>query len=74
MCTQVRTSTREERPWNPTTGTITIPAGLTSERANRAVRAVLAKLAIPQPSSGAVCWCGDPVSITPGPPRNDDRR
>lgn len=61
MCIQVRSSTHVTTPWNPRTRTITIPAGLCPEREEAAVRFVLAKLAIAQPCSGAVCWCGAPV-------------
>lgn len=61
MCIQVRSAVHVNTPWNPHTCTITIPAGLSTEREEAALRFVLTKLAIAQPCSGAVCWCGAPV-------------
>lgn len=63
MCVRVHTSTRVTTPWDSTTGTLTVPAGLSSARATLAVRAVLLELAVPQPEVGAVCWCGQVVEI-----------
>lgn len=66
MCITVRRSTAPVvtlRPWDPATLTITIPAGLGPAAAARAVLAVLAELAIPQPPDGAVCCCGQPVRL-----------
>lgn len=61
MCIQIRISAHVTTPWNPRTRTIIIPAGLSSVRQEAAIRFVLRKLGVPQPLSGAVCWCGAPI-------------
>lgn len=63
MCVLIRRTTRVVSPWDATLRTITIPAQLDADRAVLAVRTVLAELAVPQPASGALCWCGAPVDI-----------
>ena len=44
---------------------ITIPRHLSPTHKVTLVRAILTELATPQPELGAVCWCGDPVDMTP---------
>lgn len=65
MCVRVHRSNHLARPWDPSSGTITIPAHLGPDLAIFAVRVVLAELAVVQPTSGAVCWCGAPVNMAP---------
>lgn len=48
---------------------ITIPRHLTLAHRVTLVRAILRELATPQPELGAICWCGDPVDMTPRIPR-----
>lgn len=51
-------------PWDAERQLISIPAELHATTfAVRAVRAVLAELAIPQPEFGARCWCGEPIRL-----------
>ncbi|WP_372352605.1 hypothetical protein [Streptomyces sp. KL116D] len=51
-------------PWDADRQLITIPSELRiPEFALRAVRAVLAELAIPQGELGARCWCGEPIRL-----------
>lgn len=44
---------------------ITIPSHLTPEHRVTLVRAILRELVVPQPEFGALCWCGEPVDMTP---------
>lgn len=63
MCISVHRSTLSAlMPWNPATGVITIPAGLSPGGSLIAIRAVLTELAVEQPAEGAVCYCGEAVS------------
>lgn len=48
---------------------ITIPRHLSPAHAVTLVRAILTELVTDQPESGAVCWCGAPVNLTPRIPR-----
>ena len=48
---------------------ISVPRHLTPEHRVTLVRAILNELAVPQPDLGAVCWCGEPVDMTPRIPR-----
>lgn len=48
---------------------ITIPSHLTPAHRVTLVRAILRELVVPQPELGAVCWCGDPVDLTPRVPQ-----
>ena len=48
---------------------IAIPSHLTLAHRVTLVRAILHELATPQPELGAVCWCGDPVDLTPRVPQ-----
>lgn len=58
MCVRVHTASTVTQPWDHLTNTITIPADLDAERAEVALRTVLASLGTDQPCRGAVCWCG----------------
>lgn len=72
MCVQIRRATLVTEPWNAATTTITVPAHLDDEHAVQAVRTVLAALYVDQPTSGATCWCGAPISL--GAPRVPTQR
>lgn len=62
MCVRVHRSNRIiTEPWDPRSRTITIPAQLGPALEDIAIRTVLAELAVEQPASGAVCWCGTPT-------------
>ena len=64
VCVKVDLSSiRVTVPWDADGGLITVPAGLGVARTERIVRAVLLELAVQQPPSGAVCWCGQAVDI-----------
>lgn len=63
MCVRVHFTVDAAASWNPKQETISIPAHLEPPYALRAVRAILAKLAVVQPEDGAVCWCGEPVRM-----------
>ncbi|GGW41042.1 hypothetical protein GCM10010381_27330 [Streptomyces xantholiticus] len=66
MCVHVRYSSAQLRPvYDSATRTITIPDSVDPSLTAIAVRAVLAELAAPQPEFGALCWCGEPIIITP---------
>jgi hypothetical protein len=47
---------------------ISVPSDLTPEHRVTLVRAILRELVVPQPELGAVCWCGEPVDMTPRVP------
>jgi hypothetical protein len=53
------------RPYDAATGTVTLPEDLTRSDTLVALRAVLEELAIKQPESGAICWCGEPLMMLP---------
>ncbi|GAA2457285.1 hypothetical protein GCM10010405_46700 [Streptomyces macrosporus] len=63
MCVRVHYASVVMAPWDPQQETITIPAHLKPPHALRAVRRVLAELAVVQPEEGAVCWCGEPITL-----------
>lgn len=65
MCVRVHYAATVTAPWDPQRGTIIVPTHFDSAFTLRAVRAVLAGLAVPQPDDGAVCWCGEPIAIKP---------
>lgn len=48
---------------------IKVPRGLTPEHTVTLVRAILSELIVAQPESGAVCWCGVVVDLTPHVPQ-----
>jgi hypothetical protein len=73
MCIRVQfTSAHPLRPYDHRQRLILLPAAMPQQNALVAVRAVLAELAVVQPSTGARCFCGAPVWVTP--PRSDQRR
>jgi hypothetical protein len=65
MCVTIALSpiTDSYQPWDYRARTITLPDTLPAEHRLRVVRAVLAELAVPQPESGARCWCGAAVEL-----------
>ncbi|NUS86362.1 MAG: hypothetical protein HOY75_27475 [Streptomyces sp.] len=65
MCIRVESAPRAvlDDPWDPVQQLITIPDTLRGRFAAQAVRIVLAELDVPQPKSGARCWCGEPVRL-----------
>lgn len=54
--------------WDKDLQLISLPQDLPPACAAIAVRAVLTELAVPQPRSGAVCFCGEPVEVLPRVP------
>lgn len=72
MCIRVQYAPLQSlTPWDPRRRIVTLPDALatSSTRAQRALRAVLAELAIPQPPIGARCFCGEPVRLLPDVPQ-----
>lgn len=70
MCIRVRFAPiGSAPPFDADTQTIALPPGLDVARTVTAARAVLAQLAVPQPRFGAVCYCGEPLDLTPRIPR-----
>lgn len=71
MCIRVQYAPRQslEEPWDADRMVITIPQELQPPFALRALRAVLAELSVDQPSFGARCWCGEPISLLPSIPQ-----
>ncbi|MCQ6250855.1 hypothetical protein [Streptomyces malaysiensis] len=64
MCISVQYAPIDSlKPWDADRQVITLPDHLTGAVSLRALRAVLLKLAIPQPESGAVCWCGERIRL-----------
>lgn len=63
MCIRVRSASSIDAPYDHVRKLIIIPAGLSAERIEIAVRAVLAKLGVEQPPRGAICWCGERVLV-----------
>jgi hypothetical protein len=69
MCISVRYAPLDSlRPWDASLRTINIPRELAEPPfAARAVRAVLRQLSIPQPKTGARCWCGESILLPAHP-------
>lgn len=66
MCVSVRfTTCPGMRIFDADAGRITLPSTIPPARRVIVVRAVLSELRVPQPASGAVCWCGEPVELAP---------
>ncbi|MGW2985480.1 hypothetical protein [Streptomyces goshikiensis] len=64
MCIRVQlTSADPLIPYDPRRRLISVPALLPPESVLIVVRAILAELAVPQPSAGARCYCGEPVML-----------
>jgi hypothetical protein len=55
--------------FDATTQTIALPPGLGCAHTVILARAVLTELAVPQPRFGAVCYCGEPLDLTPRIPQ-----
>ena len=69
MCVRIRfTSCVRPCIYDAETNTIDLPEILDHAHAVTALRAVLSELHAEQPQSGAVCWCGEPVSLLPRVP------
>ncbi len=66
MCVRIRfNSCATPQIYDADTGTITLPDSVSPAHIVTAVRAVLSELCVVQPQLGAVCWCGEPVDLTP---------
>jgi hypothetical protein len=66
MCVRVLFAPPDVPPaYDPGAGTIRVPSDLTEAHTVTLVRAILRELVVEQPQLGAVCWCGDPVDLTP---------
>ncbi|MFJ5967950.1 hypothetical protein [Streptomyces sp. NPDC093060] len=64
MCVRVQyVSTWPFSPYDADRKLIRIPAQLEGSYVLDAVRAVLTELAVEQPRSGALCFCGEPVRL-----------
>lgn len=70
MCVRVRfTSCVRPCIYDAEANTIDLPEILDHAHAVTALRAVLSELLVQQPKLGAVCWCGEPVSLLPRVPQ-----
>jgi hypothetical protein len=68
MCIRVRyapISQTSFTPYDAEGNVVVLPDGLEPEWSMVALRAVLEELAVEQPESGAICWCGAVVHLTP---------
>lgn len=65
MCIRINytTSPAPFRIYDSSTQVIALPATMPDEVVEDAVRAVLAKLAVPQPRAGARCHCGAAIRL-----------
>lgn len=63
MCVRVECAATVTDPWNPDERVILLPATLPTAALPTALHAVLAELGIPQPDSGALCFCGAPIRV-----------
>ncbi|MGW8703342.1 hypothetical protein ACWGOK_41645 [Streptomyces eurythermus] len=72
MCIRVEYAPRHaiSDPYDADRQVITLPANLGETRvyAASALQAVLLRLDVDQPEFGAVCWCGDPITLAPAIP------
>ncbi|MEU6279793.1 hypothetical protein [Streptomyces sp. NPDC047028] len=72
MCIRVKYAPRHtiSDPWDHEHNLVIIPDELraTTMYTTRALRAVLRQLGIAQPPFGAVCWCGESISLLPAIP------
>lgn len=70
MCIRAQLATPSSlRPWDASRQLITLPDTLPPANITTALRAILTELAMPQPESGAVCWCGADVELLPRVPQ-----
>lgn len=66
MCIRVRFAPRRTLtdPWDADALIITLPRELHRPvYAMEALRVLLTKLGVEQPAGGAVCWCGEPITL-----------
>ncbi|MEU0317097.1 hypothetical protein [Nocardioides sp. NPDC006273] len=72
MCIRVRYQIfdplEDFQPYDADAGIVTLPLTLARSATLTALRAVLEELAVAQPESGAICWCGEPVMLLPSVP------
>lgn len=69
MCVRIRFSPcAAPQIYDAASGIITLPDSVSPAHAVTAVRAALSELQVIQPELGAVCWCGEPVDLTPRVP------
>lgn len=69
MCVRVQSGPADEAPaFDYEQNVIVVPNGLLPPLRAIVVRAILTELHAPQVGLGAVCWCGDPVNLTPRVP------
>jgi len=72
MCIRVRYEAFDPlgdfQPYNASTGVVTLPTALAQADTLVALRAVLEELAVEQPESGAICWCGEAINLLPRVP------
>ena len=70
MCGHIRFTARVGASiYDSDTGVITLPSSIADSHRGTAVRAVLTELDVVQPELGAVCWCGEPVTLLPRVPQ-----
>lgn len=66
MCTRITLAPPETAPaYDADACVITVPADLPPSHRVTLVRAILTELVTEQPELGAICWCGEPVDLTP---------
>ena len=66
VCIRVRFAPIGSAPaYDADSRTVILPTGLDPDHTVTAARAVLTELAVPQPRSGAVCYCGEPLDLSP---------
>lgn len=72
MCIRVRYESFDPlgvfHPYDADAGVVTLPSTLQESDSLHALRAVLEELAVEQPESGAICWCGEPIHLLPRVP------
>lgn len=71
MCIRVQFAPRRllQDPWDRSQNLVTLPETLHGDFALRALRFLLDELGTPQPESGALCWCGEPIRLLPRVPQ-----
>lgn len=69
MCIRVRYEAFDPlgafHPYDAAAGIVTLPDCLAQADTLTILRAVLEELAVKQPESGAICWCGEPIMLLP---------
>ncbi|MFD7096576.1 hypothetical protein [Streptomyces xanthophaeus] len=76
MCIRISYTNRPAhtyRIYTASTQVIAVPAALPADAVEVAVRAVLYKLAVPQPPVGARCHCGAAIRLLPRVPQQQRR-